>query len=405
MRTAGLVVALGGLLNVAFANVICNSEVVHSKPRIVSAAEKDGFATSIKEVCSTNDSFSESRSGSTVFTLTGTDKKDDCEARFHSIIEQCVAGHNFGGGKFITTHGLTLEVSTTDAGGDHAVEVRRVRGVHRGTGQRVPIRTKRTRTRTQKIKTNTKTKTTHATPTNKPITTKAVTTKAVSTKPTTTKSTSATPTSTNSVTTQPTSCPLPKKKTGIKRFIPDFLLKRKGPKVDASCLPEEFDDSPEFKSLATSISDAKDGEFYKFTSKSRFTPAPPGETPDELKKLQKKLGFNHIKVIVGEVKITKKPNHNGKKMKVTRRFNAMMFDLIKDGTSGAAKPNEEAFKLKKDQVYTLTDGVKTTSAKVGKNADMAKKKVDAYFEDEEHEMYNVDTNNCNTFAQYMMKEV
>ncbi|KAF2446208.1 hypothetical protein P171DRAFT_483573 [Karstenula rhodostoma CBS 690.94] len=371
MRTAGLVVALGGLLNVAFANVVCNTEAVHSKPRIISTAEKDGFATSIEEACSTTDTFSESRSGSTVFTVAGTDENlgsDDCEAQFHAIIEQCVAGHNFGGGRLTTTDGLTFDVSTTDAEGGHALEARKSRG---GRSRSSRTRTKKTRpkkTKTKKTKTKTK----------KPKTKKPAKT--------------------------PTSCPLPKKKTGIKRFIPDFLLKRSGSSsggAGAGCsTPEDVNESNAFKSVAKTFPNAKDGEFYKFTSRSPFTEPGPNETEDELKQLQRKLDFNHIAVIVGEVKITEKIIGKGAKAKkkVTKDFAASIIDLWKM-ENGDSKYNEKVFAPKK--VFKLDQGAKTTKAKAGK----AKAKGKEYFDEPGHKKYSVASNNCNTFAQELLNDI
>ncbi|KAL1608211.1 hypothetical protein SLS60_003150 [Paraconiothyrium brasiliense] len=384
MRTAGLVVALGGLLNVAFANVVCNTEAVHSKPRIISAAEKDGFASSVEEVCSTTESFSESRSGSTVFTITGTDEalgSDECEAQFHSIIEQCVASHNFGGGRLITTDGLTFEVSTTDAD-IHALEARRSRG---GRSRTSKARTKKTRPKKTK---KTKTKKTKKPKTKKPKTKKPKTTKPKTKKPK-----------------KPTSCPLPKKKTGIKRFIPDFILKRAGSGSSAAgaagcSVPEEVDATNAFKSLAKDFPNAKNGEFYKFTSKSPFTEPGPNETEDELKALQRSLGFDHIAVVVGEVKITERITGKGaaKKKIIKKDFVGSIIDLIKK-TSGAAEYREKVFAPKK--VFTLHQGAKTTKAKAGK----AKSKGKEYFDEPAHKKYSVTSNNCNTFAQDLLKDI
>lgn len=384
MRTAGLVVALGGLFNVAFANVVCNTEAVHSKPRIISVAEKDGFANTIEEVCSTTDSFSESRSGSTVFTITGTDEdlgSDDCEAQFHSIIEQCVAGHNFGGGRLIATDGLTLEVSTTDAE-SHALEARRSRG---GSSRTSRTRTKKTRPKKTK---KTKTKKTKKTKTKKPKTTKPKTKNPTTKKPKTKK---------------PTSCPLPKKKAGIKRFVPDFVLKRAGSSAAgaAGCsVPEEVDATNAFKSLAKDFPNAKNGEFYKFTSKSPFTEPGPNETEDELKALQRALGFDHIAVVVGEVKITERITGKGanKKKIIKKDFAGSIIDLIKK-TSGAAEYREKVFAPKK--VFTLHQGAKTSKAKAAK----AKAKGKEYFVQAAHKEYSVSTNNCNTFAQDLLNDI
>ncbi|KAJ4353806.1 uncharacterized protein N0V89_005536 [Didymosphaeria variabile] len=404
MRTAGLVVALGGLFNVAFANVVCNTEAVHSKPRIISVAEKDGFANTIEEVCSTTDSFSESRSGSTVFTITGTDEdlgSDDCEAQFHSIIEQCVAGHNFGGGRLIATDGLTLEVSTTDAE-NHALEARRSRG---GSSRTSRTRTKKTRPKkTKKTKTKKTKKTKTKKPkTTKPKTTKPKTTKPKTTKPKTTKPKTKKPTTKKPKTKKPTSCPLPKKKTGIKRFVPDFVLKRAGSSAAgaAGCsVPEEVDASNAFKSLAKDFPNAKNGEFYKFTSKSPFTEPGPNETEDELKALQRALGFDHIAVVVGEVKITERITGKGanKKKIIKKDFAGSIIDLIKK-TSGAAEYREKVFAPKK--VFTLHQGAKTSKAKAAK----AKAKGKEYFVQAAHKEYSVSTNNCNTFAQDLLNDI
>jgi hypothetical protein len=52
MRIAAIVAALAVTFNLALAGFICDSEVVHYKPRMISVAEKDGFANTIIEVCS-----------------------------------------------------------------------------------------------------------------------------------------------------------------------------------------------------------------------------------------------------------------------------------------------------------------------------------------------------------------
>jgi hypothetical protein len=127
MRVAALALALGASLNLAIADVICNTEAVHSKPRIVTEAEKDGFASSIEELCNTNntETHSKSQSGLTVFSITrgqGTISDSDCEDNFNSIIEECVAGRNFGGGSFVT-NGLTLEISV-DTSVEQALKAR-----------------------------------------------------------------------------------------------------------------------------------------------------------------------------------------------------------------------------------------------------------------------------------------
>jgi hypothetical protein len=113
MKTVAIVAALAATFNSALADVICNSEVVHYKPRMISAAEKDGLANTIDEVCgNASEASVQKQFQSTVFSRTRTAdtfNMETCMAGLHSIVEECLAGKNAGGGSFVTD-GLTVEV-------------------------------------------------------------------------------------------------------------------------------------------------------------------------------------------------------------------------------------------------------------------------------------------------------
>ena len=121
MRTAGLFVALGATLNVAFAEVICNPEALHHEPRIITATEKAAYANPIDKLCSAGktNTVLEDRSGSTVFTITSTDDTLDrinCKSHFNSIIDESVIGKTMGGG-IVVAGGTILDIlMDTDSG-------------------------------------------------------------------------------------------------------------------------------------------------------------------------------------------------------------------------------------------------------------------------------------------------
>jgi hypothetical protein len=114
MKTAGIVAALAATFNSALADVLCHPETLHYKPRMVSAAEREGFANTIDEICSsTTENFVQEQFESTVFSLTRTTEdtvdEDECKATLNSVIEACIAGKNTGGGSF-ATNSLTVEI-------------------------------------------------------------------------------------------------------------------------------------------------------------------------------------------------------------------------------------------------------------------------------------------------------
>lgn len=105
--------ALVATFSSALADPICKPETLHYKPRMISVAERDGFAATINEVCGNSIEKSVQRQfESTIFRriCTGdTFSEDECIANLQSIVEACVASKNTGGG-ILVTNTLTVEV-------------------------------------------------------------------------------------------------------------------------------------------------------------------------------------------------------------------------------------------------------------------------------------------------------
>ncbi|KAF9699263.1 hypothetical protein EKO04_002870 [Ascochyta lentis] len=123
MKIVTIVAALAATFDSALADVICNSEVVHYKPRMISVAEKDGFADAVNEICSNaGETLVQKQFESIVFSRTRTAdtfNKEACMSGLQSIVEECVAGKNAGGGSLVTND-LTVEIHL-----DSAIEEKR----------------------------------------------------------------------------------------------------------------------------------------------------------------------------------------------------------------------------------------------------------------------------------------
>ena len=106
MRTAAILAALAATFSPALADVLCYSEILHYKPRMISASEREGFSITIDEICSnTVEEFVRKSFESAIFSRSCTENtfsEIGCKANFQSIIKTCIAGKNTGGGSFIT---------------------------------------------------------------------------------------------------------------------------------------------------------------------------------------------------------------------------------------------------------------------------------------------------------------
>ncbi|KAK0640716.1 hypothetical protein B0T16DRAFT_514669 [Cercophora newfieldiana] len=135
----------------------------------------------------------------------------------------------------------------------------------------------------------------------------------------------------------------------------------------------------------------------------RGTSPPPEskETSAEIKKLQEKLGFDHIAVVAGIVeetttvsKVTK--NNPVAITTIKRDFRAQMYDLIKM-TSGKVDTRSPFWDASRDVKKNVKYGGATTKAKVGK----VKKASDDF--KKENPDYKVDSVNCATYKDAIVK--
>ncbi len=120
------------------------------------------------------------------------------------------------------------------------------------------------------------------------------------------------------------------------------------------------------------------------------------ESKTELQQLQAKLGFDHIGVVAGTVKET--TTGKGKNQKTKRDFDAQLFHMIKTNVN----PGDTALKTHNWAVVagqTLKFGGVTTAKKITNAKNAAKAYV------EEHKIYAVNGNNCNDFAQTVIRQL
>ncbi len=120
------------------------------------------------------------------------------------------------------------------------------------------------------------------------------------------------------------------------------------------------------------------------------------QSSKELQELQKKLGFAHIGVVVGQ--ITETTTGKGKNEKTKRDFKATLLHMTKKnvtpGDTELKSPN-----WKQDPKQNLKWGGETTAKKV----DAAKKEAKTYVAD--NKVYKVDGNNCNDFANAVIAKL
>lgn len=142
------------------------------------------------------------------------------------------------------------------------------------------------------------------------------------------------------------------------------------------------------------------GRWYKIFSKSPYTPPGPNETPSEIQKLKERLGYNHIAVVVGVVTERTVRTGKGKYMRtvIWRDFESRILELRKE-VDGRATLDVNKFLPSK--VYVLDEGARSSPGA----ADKAVLKAQAYFKQPGHAMYNLETNNCDTFARYLYAKI
>ncbi|KAI1097404.1 hypothetical protein F4804DRAFT_174721 [Jackrogersella minutella] len=154
--------------------------------------------------------------------------------------------------------------------------------------------------------------------------------------------------------------------------------------------------TPEYKAAAAAHSGLQKDKYYYFLLKWEL-PAKIAdgdtETLSELQQLQKNLGFEHIGVVVGQVTETTK-GKTGKKQ-TTQDFKAFLYHMTKDKDNNVMGHSPT---YKYDGKPLEYGG--TTSKKA---VDKAKTNAKDYVADKDHKAYNVDNNNCNTYAQAVLQ--
>jgi hypothetical protein len=117
------------------------------------------------------------------------------------------------------------------------------------------------------------------------------------------------------------------------------------------------------------------------------------ESQPEITALRRQLGYDHVGIVIGQ--ITETTGKGKDKDKVTRDFKASVYhmvvkDAVKDTTDMVPRNFNNHY-----EPQVLRWGGLTSKKKVDKATKTAKGYIKA---DAKHEVYNVDSNNCNTFV-------
>lgn len=155
------------------------------------------------------------------------------------------------------------------------------------------------------------------------------------------------------------------------------------------------DDTDEYKAASKAHTPLVNGKFYWFWLQWPRDPVGDGdgESAAEIKALRDALGFNHVGVVVGEIRET--PKGKGKNASLKRDFVAELHHMIEIKGSDKTGIIQRNYEWKKDSDKVLVWGGETTSSK----AAAAKKFAKAWTDVEAQKTYNVKTNNCDTFAK------
>ncbi|KAI1441988.1 hypothetical protein F5Y02DRAFT_430285 [Annulohypoxylon stygium] len=165
--------------------------------------------------------------------------------------------------------------------------------------------------------------------------------------------------------------------------------------------PDKEVKTPEFAALERVHPNPQNGQYYWVYQKDRLgAKILDGDTEslDDLQKLQKKLGFEHVGVIVGQVVFTEKTTKKDGKT-TTKSFNANYYHMTMNKQEKNAavvhSPIWNANLVDFSKSF-LENGGQTNK----RGSDKAKTNAKNYVKDDpKHVTYSVDDNNCNTFAQ------
>ncbi|XDG09658.1 hypothetical protein ABKA04_009273 [Annulohypoxylon sp. FPYF3050] len=166
--------------------------------------------------------------------------------------------------------------------------------------------------------------------------------------------------------------------------------------------PDKEVKTPEFAALERVHPNPQNGQYYWVYQKDRLgAKILDGDTEslDELQQLQKRLGFEHVGVIVGQVVFTEKTSKKEGKT-TTKDFKAIYYHMTMNKDKGNAAvvhaSNWEAKRVDFSKSF-LENGGQTNK----RGSEKAKTNSKNYISDDikHHQIYDIDNNNCNTFAQ------
>ncbi|KAI0888799.1 uncharacterized protein GGS22DRAFT_152371 [Annulohypoxylon maeteangense] len=161
-------------------------------------------------------------------------------------------------------------------------------------------------------------------------------------------------------------------------------------------------ETPEYKAAIIRLPEAVQNGFYYFIQKDMLGAKildGDAETLSELEQQQKILGFEHIGVVVGQIKFTKVENKKTGDSTVTKDFVATYYHMTKNvrGEALVHAPNWKAGLVDFTKSSLQFGG--DTKARGLEKARTAHKE---YLLDPAHKMYNIQKNNCNTYAQTIL---
>jgi len=167
--------------------------------------------------------------------------------------------------------------------------------------------------------------------------------------------------------------------------------------------PDKVEETDEWKRAFAAAKKANvnivANNFYYFTvvtPKGKGKGDPTHLNAEELKRLQEKLGFDHIAVVVGKMEETRTKEKKTKNNKdpatvIKRDFKARKWDLAKMEKTDETSIRSRNWLANKDVELDMNFGGGTTAAKEGKIKKMADDWKKA------NPLYKVETNNCAIF--------
>ncbi|KAI0841363.1 hypothetical protein F5Y06DRAFT_218813 [Hypoxylon sp. FL0890] len=158
-----------------------------------------------------------------------------------------------------------------------------------------------------------------------------------------------------------------------------------------------------YKAVFAAHPDLQKDKYYYFTIKNSLPDKVRDgdtETLTELQQLQQRLGFDHIGVLVGQVTETTRTKPAGKKKPgkktTTKDFRGFYIHMTKGKDSKTAQHTS----VWSDRGAESNQKIEYVGTTTKKGEDKAKAEAKSYVE--EHKTYDIENNNCNSFAQAIL---